>query len=237
MKMFRLKFLKRGRRRRAGDEEGQSSSSSFNGDEKLAQRHALVDGDEESCTSISTMYSRLSESNGAISKTMQQKQGDRSTKSISFAEYDCIHPIECLSSISKEAKSERWYTATQLRAIQGLNLVTIKRLRQLGSSNSYMRDDSSVDENVFCSTGLEFQLSEHRQAQRNLYHFKVLSMQQRLRDSNRLASICISLSRASSEQAIALAEDLRASLGVVDLLKTDDANNRNKNNRNRSSLT
>ena len=230
MKMFRLKFLKRGRRRRAGDDEGQSSSSSHNGDEKLAQRHALVDGDEESCTSISTMYSRFSESNGAISKTMQQKQGDRSTKSISFAEYDCIHPIECLSSISKEAKSERWYTATQLRAIQGLNLVTIKRLRQLGSS-------SSNDKDVFCSTGLEFQLSEHRQAQRNLYHFKVLSMQQRLRDSNRLASICISLSRASSEQAIALAEDLRASLGVVDLLKTDDANNRNKNNRNRSSLT
>ena len=74
-----------------------------------------------------------------------------------------------------------------------------------------------MDEDLFCTVGLEFALSERRlQQRRRRDRCSILSAvhQQRTLQESTLATICESLSNHSVTRARAIAEELRAGLDL-----------------------
>ena len=204
--MISFKVLKRISRRQA--KKGNLS------DKKTTK--AVQDEEEDGVTSSTDFSSDDDCDNGtlAIADSCIHSQTPQK-KSVTFTDSILVHPIESLSSISPASKSERWYTPLELRVIAGLNQVTIDFLGHMNKRSLVPMVD--MDEDLFCTVGLEFALSERRlQQRRRRDRCSILSAvhQQRTLQESTLATICESLSNHSVTRARAIAEELRAGLDL-----------------------
>ena len=206
--MISFKVLKRISRRQA--KKGNLS------DKKTTK--AVQDEEEDGVTSSTDFSSDDDCDNGtlAIADSCIHSQTPQK-KSVTFTDSILVHPIESLSSISPASKSERWYTPLELRVIKGVNQVTIDFLGHMNNKTSENVAMVDVDEDLFCTVGLEFALSERRMQQHRRDRLcsirSVVYRQQTLQESA-LADICKSMSNQSVARARAIAEELRAGLDL-----------------------
>ena len=135
----------------------------------------------------------------------------RGEKSVSFPDSDddqsavsTTISIESLSSMTEEAKSELWYSRSQLELLGEMNQMTMQFLEDQASSSSQITKGQQEDP-LFCPTGLEYAMSSSRK-ERARRHRSMLLDHYHAED---LAAVSRQLSKDAINEALLTAKELQ----------------------------